>query len=194
MINEHRLAIILGTLKEHPQPNYFLQQYIISPGIAAKALSLIRKDLIRKVVFDLGCGTGRLAIGAALVGAKLAKGFDIDLNVLKIARENVKIVEAKTGLQISNICKFEHLNVFEIKENCDVVLQFPPLDNDYEFFRKAMEISKIVYSFHLNSERVINKIKSLDSKIEILENFNYPIVSVEDGNINRGICLLRWEK
>ena len=40
-------------------------------------------------VADLGCGTGRLAIGAAIAGASVT-GFEIDEDALKIARDYSK--------------------------------------------------------------------------------------------------------
>ncbi|MEM5843475.1 MAG: 50S ribosomal protein L11 methyltransferase [Candidatus Aenigmatarchaeota archaeon] len=193
MINEARLALLLGLVKEHPSPNYFLQQYMIPPGIAAKILSEARKDVIGKIVFDLGCGTGRFTIGAALIGAKLAKGFDIDKYVLELAKESAKIIESKVGIFITNICKFELANALEIKEKCDTVIQFPPLDYSLEFFKKAIEISNVVYSVHANSKRILEKLNEI-GKVKVVDRFNYPLVSEEDGVINRGIILVKWTK
>ncbi|MCS7123562.1 MAG: 50S ribosomal protein L11 methyltransferase [Candidatus Aenigmarchaeota archaeon] len=193
MINEARLAILLSLVKEHPFPNYFLQQYMIPPAIAARILSIARKDIIGKIVFDLGCGTGRFTIGSALIGAKLAKGFDIDKYVLNLALESAKIIESRVGILITNVCKFELRNVLEIEEKCDTVIQFPPLDYGMEFFKKAVEISNVVYSVHQNSRKILEKLESID-KIEVIENFNYPLVSEENGIVNRGIILIKWKK
>lgn len=194
MINEDRLAIILSLIREHPNPNYFLQQYMISPGIAAKVLSYARVDIIGKKVFDLGCGTGRFAIGAALVGAKLAIGFDLDENVLEIAKENVKVVESKVGINISHIVSFRKMNVFDLTESCDTVLQFPPLDYDVKFVKKALEISNVVYSLHVNSIKRLEEIRNSFDKVKLIETFDYPLINIEDGKINKGVIFLRiWK-
>ena len=190
MINESRLALILSYVKEHTNPNYFLQQYMITPAIAAKVLIIARKDIFGKIVFDLGCGTGRFSIGAALIGAKLVNGFDIDKSVIELAKESLKVVESKVGIKLSHICKFEVRNVFEINEKCDTVIQFPPIDYDIEFFEKALEIARKVYSIHINSKRKIEDLKKINDNIRILETFNYPLFNKENGEITRGVILV----
>ena len=45
-------------------------------------------DIIGKSVLDLGCGTGRLALGAAFLGADSVVGVDVDRLAIKTAREN----------------------------------------------------------------------------------------------------------
>jgi putative methylase len=45
-------------------------------------------DITGKTTCDLGCGTGILTIGAALLGAEQATGIDIDKTALEIARQN----------------------------------------------------------------------------------------------------------
>ena len=51
-------------------------------------------DIVDKSVLDLGCGTGRLGLGAAFLGAKEVVGIDIDPVAIKTARENAE----KAGL------------------------------------------------------------------------------------------------
>ena len=41
------------------------------------------------MVADLGCGCGALSIGAAVLGAGLVTGFEIDADALETFRENV---------------------------------------------------------------------------------------------------------
>ena len=68
-----------------------LEQYTISPSIAATMLYMAayaNNDIIGKTVLDLGCGTGRLALGAAYLGAKSVVGIDIDRLAIKTAVEN----------------------------------------------------------------------------------------------------------
>lgn len=43
------------------------------------------------VVFDIGCGSGILSVGAALLGAKKVYGLDIESAALEHSRENAKL-------------------------------------------------------------------------------------------------------
>ena len=45
-------------------------------------------------MLDLGCGTGRLGLGAAFLGAEEVVGIDIDPVAIKIAQKNAE----KAGL------------------------------------------------------------------------------------------------
>jgi len=62
------------------------------------------------VVFDVGCGTGILAIAAAKLGAISAIGIDLDIDSIRVANENVK----KNG--VSNIVQIRHGNLFDVVE------------------------------------------------------------------------------
>lgn len=51
-------------------------------------------------VLDIGCGSGVLSIASCLLGAKSAKGVDIDKNAVKIAKENVKLNKMSKEIEI----------------------------------------------------------------------------------------------
>lgn len=174
MLSEHKLALILSRIEEHPNPKYNLQQSSITPFLAAKVLCLAYSngDIKNKIVYDLGCGTGRFAIGAALLGAKAVYGVDIDLEALKVAEENVKNVEKKTGYKIRKNCNWVHEDVKNLKTKCDTVIQFPPFvgvekDIDLIFLKKALEIAKNVYSIHKPRKKIEEEVKKISKKIEI---------------------------
>ncbi len=59
--------------------------------LAARLLheAALAGDICEMKVVDLGCGTGMLSIGAALLGAEVT-GIDIDEAALKIARKNAE--------------------------------------------------------------------------------------------------------
>jgi len=167
MLNKHKLALILSKVEEHPNPKYALQQCSISPATAAEVLWLAysNNDIKNKVVYDLGCGTGRFAIGAALLGAKKVFGVDIDPEAIKAAEENAKHIEKKTGYLISKNCHWIRCNVKILKAKCDTVVQFPPFlgvekDIDIIFLRKALEIAKNIYSVHRPSKEIEKEISS----------------------------------
>ncbi len=147
MIAGHKLALILSKL-EGPDTRHRLLQLSMSPEIASDILLKAKRDIKRKVVYNLGCATGRFAIGSALLGAKAVYGFDVDRLLLDIAKENAIHVQHKTGYQLSNVCYWRVQDVMKLKSNCDTVIQFPPINVDLLFFMKALELGKNVYSIH----------------------------------------------
>ncbi|MEG2323094.1 MAG: 50S ribosomal protein L11 methyltransferase [Anaerovoracaceae bacterium] len=72
----------------------------LDPGMAfgtgthettSMCLELMEKaGVSKKSVLDLGCGSGILSIGAALLGSCQVLAIDIDPNAVKVARENVR--------------------------------------------------------------------------------------------------------
>lgn len=145
-MNKNRLGLILSKL-EGTYRKYLLQ-LSLSPELAAEILVNARKDIKNKVVYNLGCGTGRFAIGSALLGAKSAYGADIDRTMLDIAKENMIHVQHLTGIQLSALCHWRLKDVFKLYDKCDTVIQFPPINTDILFFIKALEIARNVYSIH----------------------------------------------
>lgn len=154
-----------------PNPNVHLEQYAISPKIAAELLYLAaytHNDIIDKMVIDLGCGAGRLAIGSALLGAKAAIGLDID----RIAIEKASLNAEKLG--VSERIQWMTADLNSVTGFFDTVLQNPPFGvqkrkADKLFLRKALAIGNRIYSLHNSSFRnreFIKKIKS--SKQQLL--------------------------
>ena len=86
-MKKKQLEILLERLAGFENPSPEMEQYATPASVAADMLYLayLRGDL--RVVCDLGTGTGILAIGAALLGAR-AIGVDIDMQALKVARAN----------------------------------------------------------------------------------------------------------
>jgi putative methylase len=197
-LKEYQLGVILSNLKEHPSPKYFLEQYAITPAIAASILFLAKKDIKDKVVADLGCGTGRFSIGAALLGAKEVYGVDIDQHALDVAFTNAKIAEANTGVPVTKICRWVRSDVESISFSCDTVVQFPPFSSDRLFFKKALEIAKNVYSLHRTTEKTKVELeeicKRVNAKIVKSKEFPYHIPWEEDGKIGRKILLVIVKK
>lgn len=93
-MNRRALATRLSAVEGFREPRVDLEQYPTPAEVAASLLhrAALDGDLDRPVV-DLGCGTGRLAIGAALIGAP-AVGVELDRGALAIARENARRVLA----------------------------------------------------------------------------------------------------
>jgi len=85
-----QLEILLEKVAGFSSPAAHLEQYITPAPLAARLLfhAAQNGDITGKTTCDLGCGTGILAIGAALLGAEQATGIDIDETALEIARQN----------------------------------------------------------------------------------------------------------
>ena len=84
----------LSGLRSFADPDPTLEQYPMPADLAAHLVHLadLQGDLRRPVV-DLGAGTGVLALGAALKGAR-AVGVERDPTALSVARENARGLDA----------------------------------------------------------------------------------------------------
>ncbi len=102
LIRKLELELFLSQLESQPSPKVNLEQYTVSEAIAANMLYLAaytNGDIIDKTVLDLGCGTGRLALGASYLGAQFVVGVDIDKTAIKTASENSEKSGPKTAVQ-----------------------------------------------------------------------------------------------
>lgn len=155
MMYKHDLEVILSHLEPHPSPKVYLEQYTIPADVAAEVLHLAAytfNDILNKSVFDLGCGTGRLGIGAAILGAKEVVGIDIDPIAVKVARKNAKLVN------VENVVSFVTSDIKAIVGKCDTIVQNPPFGvrkhaADRQFLFKALELGKVTYSLHKSGEK-----------------------------------------
>ena len=91
IIRKLDLELFLSKIAPQPSPKAQLEQYTISPSVASTMLYIAayaNNDIIGKTVLDLGCGTGRLALGASYLGAGDVVGVDVDRLAIKTAVEN----------------------------------------------------------------------------------------------------------
>ena len=80
LIRKLDLERFLSTVTAQPNPKVHLEQYTISEQIAANMLYIaanVYDDIVGKSVLDLGCGTGRLGLGAAYLGAADVVGIGL---------------------------------------------------------------------------------------------------------------------
>jgi putative methylase len=149
----------------NPSPKLSLEQYTISEHVAADMLYLAaygHGDIVGKTVLDLGCGTGRLALGAAFLGAKTVLGIDLDRVVVALASETA----AKKELNLKTDWVTGDLGT--IVGEFDTVLQNPPFGvqkrgADRKFLEKALEVGCSVYSLHNHpktDKQLIQRLKS----------------------------------
>lgn len=145
-MKKKQLEIMLERLEGFDKPVPAREQYSTPASVAAELLHLayLRGDL--GVVCDLGCGTGILAIGAALLGAR-AIGVEIDPGALATARRNAARVGAGVDFIRGDVSSIALKGI-------DTVIMNPPFGaqkasrGDRAFLRKAIEISRVVYSLH----------------------------------------------
>jgi putative methylase len=160
------LERVLAQAKPHPSPNPYLEQYVTPTDVAATMLSIatyVNGDIEGKRVLDLGCGTGRLALGAAFLGAEEAVGVDLDKSSVKMASE----ASANTGLKDKT--EWISADIEAICGRFDTVLQNPPFgvqrrNTDRRFLAKALEVGNVVYSLHKsvhNDEAFMARVKGV---------------------------------
>lgn len=169
MVRKRDLEIALSKVEPHPAPKAHLEQYTIPANVAAEILYIaayVNNDIVGKKIADLGCGTGRLAIGAALLGAKEVVGVDIDKTMVKLAWKNAAklSVKDKTQWLIADIDALHR--VF------DTVLQNPPFGvqkrrADRKFLCKSLEIAHRIYSLHKgeSNKELFEKLKKRGTQV-----------------------------
>ena len=142
------LEMMLQRLSGFEKPRASLEQYQTSAPLAARLLfhALMKGDIEGRRVCDLGCGTGVLAIGAALLGAESVVGIDIDDRALAVAGKNAVMLDADVtflALDIRDGCR-ERIGA------CDTVIMNPPFGAqkahaDRPFIDCALAVAPVTY-------------------------------------------------
>lgn len=145
-MRQRNLEIQLECVAGFNSPSTYLEQYSTPATLAAELVffAFMRNDLVDPV-YDLGCGTGIIAIAAALMGAEKVVGFDIDKNALYTAKKNAQ--ELHTNIDFV-CCRVE-----DIPGKVHTVIMNPPFGaqikgSDRPFLRKALDIADVIYSIH----------------------------------------------
>lgn len=152
-IRMHELAIKLQALDAHPKPKAVLEQYTIPANLAARILFRACYefgDIEHKSVVDLGTGTGRLALGAAMLGAEYVVGVELDPLALKVAVSNCTRMRLKADWVL--------MDIDTLRGPVDTVVMNPPFGTkrphaDIRFLQSALKIGKVVYSIHKTTTR-----------------------------------------
>ncbi len=155
------LEKVLSRAPRFPTPKVELEQYPTDSRTAAQLLweAYMRGDIFEKVVADLGCGTGILSLGAALLGAKIVLCMEID---------PVCVVSAVKWFKDTDVYYVIDPIVCDVRvsavRSIDTVVMNPPFGvhrrgADLEFLRVAMAMKpRSIYSIHKlnpNSHRLI---------------------------------------
>ncbi|WEL21125.1 METTL5 family protein [Halorhabdus sp. BNX81] len=154
MSTKRELAQQLGVVVGFDDPEASLEQYRTPPSVAAHLVHLadLNGDIAGGTVVDLGCGTGMLALGAALRGPATVLGVDIDPAPLSTARANQNRVGTRTRISWLRadatelpVCPSEPVTA----------IMNPPFgaqsDNEHAdraFLATAADIASVSYSIH----------------------------------------------
>ena len=143
-------------------------EQVVTPADAAADLlfeALGRGDLAGRSVVDLGTGTGRLAIGAALLGARPVLGIDVSSSALEIARA------AASSLGVSVDFREAEVEGAELPEG--TVLMNPPFGAqrrhaDRPFWDAALRPgARSVYAFALSESRTFIEARAVERNARI---------------------------
>ena len=171
IIRKLDLEQFISKIALQPSPQAQLEQYTISPSIASTMLYIAtyaNNDIIGKTVLDLGCGTGRLALGASYLGADNVVGVDIDRSAIKTA------FESSLKMDLAGNTQWIIGDISAITGRFDTVLQNPPFGvqtraADRAFLVKALEVGNCVYSLHNHPETDKQLIKQLKASNGFLQ-------------------------
>ena len=132
-----------------------LEQYMTPVDIATfMLLNAFAEGDFKQEVVDFGCGTGRLAIGAAFLGAKVS-AIDIDNETISIGKKYAE----KKDLAI----KWMEMPIQNWNRKIDTVIMNPPFGAqrpgaDREFIQKALQVARKVWTIHLaDSSKFIDR-------------------------------------
>lgn len=158
MTFRRRLAGELGVVAGFEEPRAPLEQYNTPPDLAAHIVHVadLNDDIEDSTVVDLGCGTGMLALGAALRGPDRVVGVEIDPAPLATAGENERRVAARADVD------WVRGDATDLPLALDdaTVLMNPPFGAqdgnehaDRAFLDTAAEIARVSYSVHNEGSR-----------------------------------------
>lgn len=156
IFSKSELEIKLEKIERFENPKLILEQYRLPAPLAAEILWYIQirfGDIAGNVIADLGCGTGILGIGCALLNADYVIGVDIDSNAIKKARKT------SIEFEVSDRIDFIVGDIKNLNLKTNVVIQNPPFGvrkkgADRDFIIAALRIAPKVYSIHKGGEHV----------------------------------------
>jgi putative methylase len=168
-----QLERMLERLEGFSRPSLQREQYATPAAVAAEILFLaaMRGDL--GTVCDLGCGTGVLAIGAALLGAR-AIGVEIDGDALDVARRNAKKLNADVDYIRADVKSV-------ILKGIDTVVMNPPFGaqkasaGDRAFLSQAVKTAKTVYSLHNRGSEAFIRAFIKPCEVQEIYSVAYPL-------------------
>jgi putative methylase len=150
-------------------PRADLEQVATPPEAAAELLfAAVRWDgLEGRSVLDLGSGTGRLAIGAALLGAGPVVGVEVDPVLVEVAREAARAAGVRVVFEAGDVASFDR--------RAEVVVMNPPFGAqrrhaDRPFWERALSLARrSVHAFALADSRTFIARRAVARDAHVLE-------------------------
>jgi len=154
MVRSRReLAVILSRAPLFPYPKRGFEQYVTDGETASELLweAYMRGDISGRVVLDLGCGTGVLAIGSAILGADHVICLEVDEEALAEAY--------KWACTEGVLDRLSHVVLFVPDvwmRAVDTIVMNPPFGvhrrgADLMFLRTALKLRpRAIYSIHMS--------------------------------------------
>jgi putative methylase len=175
-MKKKELERALQRVTPHTRPRPDLEQYSTPATIAADMLYTAHTfgDIEGREVVDLGCGSGILSIGAALLGAERVTGIDVDPQAIDDARRNVE--EAGVKVELLNT------DIRDADLRADTVIMNPPFgaqrrNADRPFLETALRIAPRAYSLH-NARTLgflVGMIGAMDATIFFHKSYKFEI-------------------
>ena len=174
------LEMMLQRLAGFTKPRASLEQYQTPAPLAARLLytALMKGDIEGKRVCDLGCGTGILAIGAALLGAGSVTGIEVDKNAVDVANANAALLEVEVTFIAMDVKEPE---LPARAGPIDTVVMNPPfgaqkIHADRPFIDCALTLAPVTYSiFNAGSAQFVNAYTAHRAKVTEKIGGTFPI-------------------
>lgn len=156
-MRKRELERLLNGVPPHPTPKVELEQYSTPSTLASTLLWICEqhyRDISGKRVLDLGAGTGRLGLGAALLGADYVVLLEIDEVALRVAGLMARRYDVDS--RVDSIVADAEKAPFRTPRPFHTVVQNPPFGvhkrgRDVLFLEKALQLADRVYSIHKES-------------------------------------------
>ncbi|HTT16363.1 MAG TPA: 50S ribosomal protein L11 methyltransferase [Thermoplasmata archaeon] len=163
------LVRLLERVPPFADPRADLEQLATPAEAAATLLEAAERytGLAGRSVVDLGCGTGRLAIGAAALGAAPVRGLDVDPAAVAAARR----AAAELGVEVA----FEVGPVDACRGPAEVVVMNPPFGAqrrhaDRPFWDAGFRLARrTLHAFSLAASRSFIARRSVERHAHVLE-------------------------
>ncbi len=148
-MNLRQLEMRLEHLEGFERPTTRLEQYQTPAPVAARLLhhAAMQGAITGRRVCDLGCGTGILALGAALLDAAAVIGLDIDPAAINVARRNAGEFGVSVEFLVADV---RNPDLDRRRLSCDTVVMNPPFGAqkahaDRPFIDLSLELAVVVY-------------------------------------------------
>lgn len=151
-MSRKELEIQLDKTTDFNDPDWHAEQYATPPSIAANLLwhLTLSDDITGANVLDLGAGTGRLGLGAALLGAEHVTLVDFDGAALQAAERNAARLGIDDDRYTTVLNSAKH---YDPSTDFDVAIMNPPFGTqdkgaDTAFLEAASEAADLILSLH----------------------------------------------